>query len=116
MVNLVDSPNISLCTFDKKFLKVPKEILTLTMETHQKYFPTFNNKDELTNEFLIVANKKDQKGLIKIGNERVGEARFSDAEFFWKEQHFYFVLIWTCGRKLLSENQTLVKTVPHIKL
>ena len=82
VVNLVDSPNIYLCTFDKKFLKIPKEILTLTMETHQKYFPTFNNKDELTNDFLIVANKKDQKGLIKLGNERVVEARLSDAEFF----------------------------------
>ena len=52
------------------------------MQSHQKYFPTFDNKGKITNEFLIVANKKDQKGLIKIGNERVIEARFSDAEFF----------------------------------
>ena len=65
VVNLVESPNILLCNFDKKFLSVPKEILTLTMETHQKYFPTFNDKNEITNEFLIVTNKKDQKGLIK---------------------------------------------------
>ena len=54
VVNLVDSPNVLLCNFDKKFLSIPKEILTLTMETHQKYFPTFNDKDEITNEFLIV--------------------------------------------------------------
>ena len=100
VVNLVDSPNISLCTFDKKFLKVPKEILTLTMETHQKYFPTFNNKDELTNEFLIVTNKKDQKGLIKLGNERVVEARLSDAEFFWNK----------------DKAQNLVKKVSELKL
>ena len=39
------------------------------MESHQKYFPTFDNKNEVTNEFLIVANKKDQKGLIKIDIE-----------------------------------------------
>ena len=100
VVNLVDSPNISLCTFDKKFLKVPKEILTLTMETHQKYFPTFNNKDELTNEFLIVTNKKDQKGLIRLGNERVIEARLSDAEFFWNK----------------DKAQNLVKKVSELKL
>ena len=100
VVNLVDSPNISLCTFDKKFLKVPKEILTLTMETHQKYFPTFNNKDELTNEFLIVTNKKDQKGLIKLGNERVVEARLGDAEFFWNK----------------DKAQNLVKKVSELKL
>ena len=85
VVNLVDSPNILLCNFDKKFLSVPKEILILTMESHQKYFPTFNVKNEITNEFLIVTNKKDQKGLIRIGNERVVEARLNDAEFFWNK-------------------------------
>ena len=55
------------------------------MQSHQKYFPTFDNNGVITNEFLIVSNKKDQKGLIKIGNERVIEARLSDAEFFWNK-------------------------------
>ena len=85
VVNLVDSPNVLLCGFDKKYLGIPKEILTLTMETHQKYFPIFDNKGEITNEFLIVTNKKDLRGLIKNGNERVVEARLSDAEFFWNK-------------------------------
>ena len=85
VVNLVESPNVLLCSFDKKFLSIPKEILILTMEIHQKYFPTFNNKNEITNEFLIVSNRKDIKGLIKIGNERVIEARLNDAEFFWNK-------------------------------
>ena len=99
VVNLVDSPNILLCNFDKKFLSVPKEILTLTMETHQKYFPTFNGKNEITNQFLIVTNRKDHKGLIKIGNERVVEARLSDAEFFWNK----------------DKAQNLVKKVSNLK-
>ena len=55
------------------------------MQYHQKYFPIFDNKENITNEFLVVANKKDKKGLIKLGNERVVEARLSDAEFFWKK-------------------------------
>ncbi len=99
VVNLIDSPNVLLCKFDKKFLSVPKEILTLTMESHQKYFPTFNDKNEITNEFLIVTNKKDQKGLIKIGNERVVDARLSDAEFFWNK----------------DKTQNLVKKVSELK-
>ncbi len=99
VVNLVDSPNIILCNFSKKFLSIPKEILTLTMESHQKYFPTFNDKNEITNEFLIVANKKDHKGLIKIGNERVVEARLSDAEFFWNK----------------DKSQNLVKKVSELR-
>ena len=100
VVNLVDNPNILLCNFDKRFLSIPNEILTLIMQSHQKYFPTFDNKGKITNEFLIVANKKDQKGLIKIGNERVVEARLADAEFFWNK----------------DKTQNLVKKVSELKL
>jgi len=99
VINLVDNPNILMCSFDKKFLSIPKEILILTMQSHQKYFPTFDRKDQITNEFLIVTNKKDQKGLIKIGNERVVEARLRDAEFFWNK----------------DKTQNLVKKVSELK-
>ena len=102
VVNLVDNPNVLLCNFDKKFLSVPKEILTLTMETHQKYFPTFNEKNEITNEFLIVANKKDHKGLIKIGNERVVEARLNDAEFFWNKDKVQNLVKKVSGLKSMN--------------
>ena len=53
------------------------------MEVHQKYFPTFDNKENLTNVFFVVADNNDPKGLIKLGNERVVEARLNDAQFFW---------------------------------
>ena len=99
VVDLVENPNILLCKFDKKFLSIPKEILTLTMQSHQKYFPTFDEKNQITNEFLIVVNKKDQKGLIRLGNERVVEARLSDAEFFWNK----------------DKTQNLVKKVSELK-
>ena len=99
VINLVDNPNVLLCSFDKKFLSIPSEILILTMESHQKYFPVFDRQNNLTNEFLVVANKKDLKGLIKIGNERVVEARLSDAEFFWNK----------------DKTQNLVKKVTELK-
>ncbi len=99
VTNLVDNPNILLCNFDKKFLSIPKEILILTMQTHQKYFPILDYKGEITNEFFIVINKKDQKGLIKSGNERVIEARLSDAEFFWNK----------------DKTQNLVKKISELK-
>ena len=53
------------------------------MEVHQKYFPTFDNKENLTNVFFVVADNNDPKGLIRLGNERVVEARLNDAQFFW---------------------------------
>ena len=99
VVDLIDQPNVLVCQFDKKFLKIPKEILIITMQYHQKYFPTFDNKGGITNEFLVVSNKKDQKGLIKQGNERVVEARLADAEFFWQK----------------DKSQNLVKQVSNLK-
>ena len=99
VVDLTEQPNVILCEFDKKFLSIPKEILIITMQYHQKYFPTFDKKGNITNEFLVVTNKKDTKGFIKLGNERVVEARLNDAEFFWKKD--------------LSQN--LVKRVSKLK-
>ena len=99
VVNLTDSPNVIECLFDKKFLTIPKEILILTMQSHQKYFPLITNKDEITNEFLVVANTIDKLGLVKIGNERVVDARLNDAEFFWKK----------------DKSQNLVKKISELK-
>ena len=99
VTNLVDQPHILECSFDKKFLSVPKEILILTMQSHQKYFPLFTKKNEITNEFIVISNKKDKSGLIKIGNERVVEARLNDAEFFWNK----------------DKSQNLVKKVSGLK-
>ena len=85
VTDIVEKPKIILCSFDKKFLEIPKEILVLTMQKHQKYFPIFDKKENLTNNFFIIADTKDQKGFVKIGNERVVEARLNDADFFWKK-------------------------------
>ena len=81
---MVENPNILVGKFDKSFLNIPKEILITSMQQHQKYFPLFDNSNKLTNLFLIVANLSDKKGYIKTGNQRVIEARLSDAKFFWE--------------------------------
>ena len=83
ITNIVEKPKVILCEFDKKFLNIPKEILIITMQSHQKYIPTFDKKQNLTNFFLVVLDSKDPKGYVKLGNERVIEARLNDAEFFW---------------------------------
>ena len=48
ITNIVEKPKVILCEFDKKFLEIPKEILVITMENHQKYIPTFDKKHNLT--------------------------------------------------------------------
>ena len=85
ITNIVEKPKVLICEFDKKFLEIPKEILIITMQTHQKYIPTFDKKENLTNSFFVISDIQDKKGFVKSGNERVVEARLSDAEFFWKK-------------------------------
>ncbi len=99
VTDLVEQPNIIVCKFDEKFLDIPKEILIITMQHHQKYFPTFDKNGKITNEFLVVANNKDTLGFIKSGNERVVDARLSDAQFFWEK----------------NKSQNLVKQVSKLK-
>ena len=99
VVNLVEKPNVIVGKFDKIYLKIPKEILIITMQQHQKYFPLLDKNDKLTNLFLLVANLPDKKGYIKIGNQRVIESRLSDAKFFWDK----------------NKTQNLVKQVNKLK-
>ncbi len=84
VVNLVENPIILKGKFDKEYLELPDELLNLTMIHHQKYFPMRLKIDnKLTNSFLFVANNFDKKKLITKGNEKVIDARLSDAKFFW---------------------------------
>tara|TARA_Y100000590_G_scaffold332631_1_gene378174 strand:+ start:883 stop:2937 length:2055 start_codon:yes stop_codon:yes gene_type:complete len=83
--NLVDRPRIVLAKFDKDYLKLPKEVIKSTLQSHQRYFTLIDQKERMINEFVIVTNKQDAKKLIKLGNERVVEARLSDASFFWEK-------------------------------
>ena len=99
VVDLVEKPNVLVGKFNMSFLNIPKEILITSMQQHQKYFPLFNQEDNLTNVFIIVTNLEDKKGLVKIGNERVISARLSDAKFFWEK----------------NKTQSLVKQVGNLK-
>jgi glycyl-tRNA synthetase beta chain len=83
VVNIVEDPNVLLVNFNKEYLKIPQEIIISTLEKHQRYFPIFDNRGALTNNFFVVANKKDEKKFITVGNKRVVEARLADAKFFW---------------------------------
>jgi glycyl-tRNA synthetase beta chain len=99
VTDIVEKPKVISCTFDKKYLNIPKEIITITMRHHQRYFPTFDKKDSLTNNFFIIADSLDPKSFVKIGNERVINARLSDAEFFWNK----------------NKSQNLVKQISKLK-
>jgi glycyl-tRNA synthetase beta chain len=117
IVNSTEWPRAMLGNFDKRFLRLPREILITVMRDHQKYFaveqvgpsgarpgvavehagltgarPSSDSpdgQDQLAPHFVAVLNMdSDEKGLIRQGHERVLAARFTDAEFFWSaDQH-----------------------------
>jgi len=83
---LVEYPVALRGKFDPKFLSLPREIVTHSMKEHQKYFPLEDDRGNLLPYFVCISNTdpKDRTMVVK-GNERVLKARFSDAEFFFKD-------------------------------
>ena len=84
---LVEFPNVLVGKIDKKYMKLPFEILSVVMKVHQKYFSLLDNFNKIAPYFLVVSNLKPNhqtdKNVVK-GNERVLKARLSDALFFWE--------------------------------
>ena len=83
--NLVEYPFAIKGEFNKDYLKLPEDIITITMETHQRYFPVKDSNGNLVNKFILIRNAPEFSGLVKKGNEKVIEPRLSDAKFFFDE-------------------------------
>lgn len=82
---LVEWPVAMAGSFDDGFLRLPREALIATMQSHQKYFPVVNpDTGELTANFISIANiDSASPDAVKRGNERVIRPRLGDAAFFW---------------------------------
>lgn len=85
VAGLVEWPVVLKGTIDDAFMSVPREVLSTSMRTHQKYFSLTEAGGGLAAGFLVVANMQPEDGGKRIvaGNERVLRARLSDARFFW---------------------------------
>ena len=108
VTGLVERPNVLVCEFEKQFLEVPQECLTLTMKANQKYFPLLDAAGKLMNQFLVVSNitPTDPSEVIG-GNERVVRPRLADAKFFYDQDR---------KKTLESRLDGLSKVVYHNKL
>ncbi len=84
VVDSTEWPSAIRGGFDERFLHLPREILITVMRDHQKYFAVENRQGKLEPYFVAILNvDSDERGLIRQGHERVLQARFRDAEFFW---------------------------------
>lgn len=85
VVNLVEYPYAIKGEFSKDYLQLPEDITTITMETHQRYFPVKDSSGKLTNKFIVIRNAPEYSEVVKKGNEKVIEPRLADAKFFFDE-------------------------------
>ena len=82
---LNEYPTAILGHFDPGHLELPEEVLITVMRGHQKYFALRDRRGRLAAHFLAIINmKRDSKGIVRAGHERVLRARFADARFFWQ--------------------------------
>ncbi|MEL6226133.1 MAG: glycine--tRNA ligase subunit beta [Pseudomonadota bacterium] len=107
---LAEWPTVHLGAFDEAFLAVPAECLITSMRSHQKCFSLRDPKTgALANRFLLVSNliAADDGATIVSGNEKVINARLSDAKFFWEKD---------LATKLEPMRQQLANITFHAKL
>jgi glycyl-tRNA synthetase beta chain len=85
LVFLTEYPTPILGSFDPQYLSLPQEVLVTVMRHHQKYFSVQDSDGKLAPNFVAVMNiAGDPDGIVRHGNERVLQARFNDARFFWE--------------------------------
>ena len=83
---LAEYPDILFGKIEKKYMSLPQEILEVVMINDQNFIPLFEKNNNLSTYFAIIADfieKKFQKKIVE-DNEKVLQARFADAAFYWE--------------------------------
>ncbi len=84
VANLVEYPVAVLGSFNKEFLRIPKEVLITAMREHQRYFSVIDKQGNLLPHFITISNTRaEDMDVVRAGNERVLAARLSDAAYFF---------------------------------
>ncbi|MEA3227939.1 MAG: glycine--tRNA ligase subunit beta [Campylobacterota bacterium] len=83
VVAIAENPTALLGSFDEEFLRLPEEVIIVSMKEHQRYFPVFKD-GKLINKFCVVSNAlTDDYSKVIEGNERVLRPRLADGLFFY---------------------------------
>ncbi len=88
VTGLVEWPHAVMGQIEDDFMSLPRDILVLTMRSHQKYFALTDASGALAPAFITISNMAADPArddMIRVGNERVLRARLSDARFLWDQ-------------------------------
>lgn len=85
VVYLVEYPTALMGDFKPSYLLLPEALVITPMKEHQRYFPVLKGH-HLLPKFITVRNgNSEHLDEVQKGNEKVLEARLSDAKFFYDE-------------------------------
>lgn len=106
---LAEDPVVEVGSFRKEYLDLPAEVLATSMAKHLRMFGVYSpDGKKLLPKFLAVLEGKPKNPARVTANiERILEARFSDARFFYRED---------TRSPLESKVEGLGKVVFHEKL
>jgi len=84
---LAEEPVVAAGSFRPEYLELPPEVLQTSMAKHLKLFSVREREsDKLLPKFLAVLEGKPENPAVVMANvDRIIEARFTDARFFYKE-------------------------------
>lgn len=83
VVKLTEYPTPVPGNFDKKYLDLPPEVITVSLKTHQRTFPVYS-AEGISNAFVAFQDgREDKRGNIRLGYEEVINARLEDAHFYY---------------------------------
>ena len=84
VVGLVEWPVVLWGEIDSDFHNLPPEVLQVSMREHQKFFSVTKKNSKHIISYISVANieTSDHGHAISVGNNKVLNARLSDAKFF----------------------------------
>ncbi len=86
VTSIVEWPQALIGNFSPAFLVVPPEALIAAMQQHQKCFCIHDSSGTLRPQFITIANiVSSNPERIIAGNEKVMNARLSDADFFFRQ-------------------------------
>lgn len=106
---LAEDPVVQVGSYRAEYLDLPPEVLATAMAKHLKLFSVYAaDGEKLLPKFLaVLEGMPGQPGQVMANYERILEARFTDARFFYRED--------TKGR-LEEKAKLLDKVVFHEKL
>jgi glycyl-tRNA synthetase beta chain len=83
---MLEDPRVLVGGFPEEYLRLPPEVVTTAMRSHQRYLALQGERGKLVPRFITFTDGKVlSPAEVRRGNEKVLNARLADARFYWSE-------------------------------